>query len=92
MTKKDNASRMCKLVMEFEESGQSQKEFSAAHGIKQGKLYYWISKLTKQQQGVSSSSVSENNFVPITLTSEEEQEIRSIIIRCTSGVEIEIPL
>ncbi len=90
MRKNDNASVMFKLVKDFETSNKSQKEFAAAHGIKPGKLSYWIFKLTKDQQAVSLLSASDNNFVPITLTSEDE--MRSIIIRCTSGVEIEIPL
>ncbi|SMG13427.1 IS66 family insertion sequence element accessory protein TnpA [Arenibacter troitsensis] len=50
MTKKDNALRMRKLVKEFRLSGRSQKEFASAHGIKEGKFHYWISKLLDLQQ------------------------------------------
>jgi len=92
MTKKDTASQMHKLVKEFEASGQSRREFAAAHGIKEGKLHYWISKLTKSKKLISGSSISEKNFVPIAVSSIPEQEVRSILIRLTSGVEIEIPL
>ena len=89
MTKRDTASLMRKLVKQFEDSGQSRREFASAHGIKQGKLHYWISKLTKPQ--VSDSAV-ENNFVPIVIAPVAVQETGNIIIRCTNGVEIEIPL
>jgi len=89
MTKRDTASLMRKLVKQFEDSGQSRREFASAHGIKEGKLHYWISKLTKPQ--VSDSAV-ENNFVPIAIAPMAVQETGNIIIRCTNGVEIEIPL
>ncbi|WP_142785975.1 IS66 family insertion sequence element accessory protein TnpA [Changchengzhania lutea] len=92
MTKKDTASRMHKLVKQYQGSGQSQKEFAASHDIKEGKLYYWVSKLTKPRQVVSGSGSSEKNFVPIAFPALQEQQVRSIIIRCSSGVEIEISL
>ena len=90
MTKTDNASRMRKLVNQFQDSGQSQKEFAAAHGLKEGKLYYWISKLAKSQQSLTPLETPKKDFVAIEVT--PEQESRNILIRCTSGVEIEIPL
>ncbi len=92
MTKSDNASRMHKLVKQFQESGQSRKEFAAAQGIKAGKLYYWISKSAKARQAVPWPAAPERNFVPIAVTPGQKQEMRSIIIRCTSGIEIEIPV
>jgi len=90
MTKKVTASQMYNLVKKFQESGQSQKDFAAAHGLKEGKLYYWISKLTKPQQSVTPLVTPKNDFVAIEVT--PEQEGRSIMIRLKSGVEIEIPL
>ena len=88
MTKKDTASRMRKLVGQFKDSGRSQKAFAAAHGIKEGKLYYWISKLSKPQQSVTVTP--KKAFVDIEVSS--GQESRCIMIRLKSGVEIEIPL
>jgi len=82
---------MRKLVKQFKVSCQSQKEFAAAHGLKEGKLYYWISKLSKPQQSVSPClGTPKKDFVSIEIT--PEQEGRSIMIRLKSGVEIEIPL
>ena len=92
MTKKDTASQKHKLVKDFEISGQSQREFAASHGIKEGELYYWISKLRKSKKVVSEPTTSQKSFVPIAVSSIPAQEVRSILIRCTSGVEIEIPL
>ena len=88
MTKKDTASRMRKLVGQFKDSGQSQKAFAAAHGIKEGKLYYWISKLSRPQQ--SAKGTPKKDFVALEVAS--GQESRCIMIRLKNGVEIEIPL
>ncbi len=90
MTKKDTASQMRRLVKKFNDSGQSQKEFAARHGLKEGKLYYWISKLSKPQQSVAPLSTPKKDFVAIEVT--PEQEAGCIMIRLKSGVEIEIPL
>jgi len=92
MTKKDTASRMGKLVKEFRSSAHSRKAFAAAHGIKEGKLQYWISKLAKSKKSVSESRNSVQDFVPITLPASEQPEVRNILIRLQNGVEIEIPL
>ena len=90
MTKKDTASKMRDLVKQFKDSGQSQKEFAAAHGLKEGKLYYWVSKLSKPKQSVTPLVIPRKDFVAIEVA--PEQEGRSIMIRLKSGVEIEIPL
>ncbi len=90
MTKKDTASQMRRLVKKFNDSGQSQKEFAARHGLKEGKLYYWVSKLSKSSESVSPSTISKKDFVAIEVT--PEQGAGSIMIRLKSGVEIEIPL
>jgi len=92
MAKKDTASRMRKLVDEFSVSGQSRKAFAAAHGIKEGKLQYWISKLTASKKETSIAATLEKDFVPITLPGVAPLEGRNILIRLQSGVEIEIPL
>lgn len=89
MTKKNTASQMRKLVKLYKESGQSQKEFAAAHGFKEGKLHYWISKLSKPQQLVAPVT-SKRDFVAIDIA--PEQEAGCIMIRLKNGVEIEIPL
>ena len=81
---------MRKLVKEFHTSGLDQKQFAEANGISKGKLHYWIKKLSVPSPTKLPDVTS--NFVPITLTSQQEQQVRSIIIRCSSGVEIEIPL
>lgn len=86
MTKKATESQKRKLVKKFNDSNQSQKDFAKAHELTEGKLHYWISKLTKPEQSVT----PKKDFVSIEVT--PEQESRSIMIRLKSGVEIEIPL
>ena len=81
---------MRKLVKEFHNSGLDQKHFAQANCISKGKLHYWIKKLSLSSAPKLSDATT--NFIPIALTSGQEQEAGSIIIRCTSGVEIEIPL
>jgi len=81
---------MLKLVKEFRQSGQSQKEFSSLHGLTEGKLNYWICKFEKSQSEDSPSVAPAKQFISIGVT--PLQENRSILIRCQSGVEIEIPL
>jgi len=88
MTKKDTASRMGKLVEEFRASGQSRKAFARAHGIKEGKLQYWISKFTKSKKSIPDRRDSAQDFVPITFPTTNEPEERNILIRLQSGAEI----
>lgn len=88
MTKKDNALWMRKLVKEFRNSGRSQKEFASAHGIKETKLHYWRSKLSRPAAVTADRGPS--HFVPIEVV--PAQEVRAILIRCKNGVEIEIPV
>ncbi|WP_439953502.1 hypothetical protein [Gelidibacter salicanalis] len=56
--------------------------------MSKGKLHCWIKKLSS----AITSPDRPSYFVPITFPSGQEQEIRSISIRCASGVEIEIPV
>lgn len=90
MTKKATASQMHNLVKKFQASGESQKAFAAAHGLKEGKLYYWVCKLSKPEQSAVPLMTPKKDFVAIEVT--PEQEAGSIMIRLKSGVEIEIPL
>lgn len=88
MTKKENALWMRKLVKEFRDSGRSQKEFASAHGIKEGKLHYWRSKLSRPVDVTADKGPS--HFVPIEVV--PVQDGRTILIRCKNGIEIEIPV
>ncbi len=82
---------MVKLIDKYETSGQSQKAFSAAHGLSKSKLHYWIKKLAKSQKALPSTT--EPAFVPLAIIpSPIEKPDKVILIRLTSGVEIEIPL
>lgn len=89
MTKKDNALRMRRLVKKFRLSGQSQKEFASAHGIKESKFHYWISKLSAPAD-VPADNRAPSQFLPIEIAPIGEG--RTILIRCRCGVEIEIPV
>lgn len=79
---------MTKLVALYKESGQSQKEFAVSHGVSEGKLHYWITKISKPEKVKPVSK--KVGFVPIEVV--PGQVGRTILIRCTSGVEIEIPV
>lgn len=96
MTKKENAAHMAKLVKDFKHSGKSQKDFALSHGIKEGKLHYWISKLTKAGKTTSTNDsptpIVPKNFVPITVGDTTDRNAQHLLIRLQSGVEIEIPL
>ena len=93
MTKKENFSRMRKLVKEFEDSNQSRKAFASAHNIKEGKLQYWITKFTKPKKSPSVAAPAENkNFTPISISPMAANEPRLITIRTAKGLTIEIPL
>ena len=87
MIKNDTASRMRKLVKQFKDSGQSQKEFAAAHGLKEGKLYYWISKLSKPQQSVTPLVTPKKDFVAIEVTPEQGSRWRG----CDSAEMFSVP-
>ncbi len=63
MTKSGNASRMHKLVKDFRDSGLSQKEFAATHGLTPGKMHYWVSKLARPERPAPPSIVPKKDFV-----------------------------
>jgi transposase-like protein len=82
---------MQELVSQYKSSGQSQMEFSLAHNISKSKLHYWIKKL--ETIGKVSTVVSAATFVPIAITPTASQKTdQAIVIRLTSGIEIEIPI
>ena len=82
-------SKMRKLVSEYHKSGQSQKFFAAAHNLKKGKLNYWIHKFAIEKPA---SSLPKSDFVPLSVCTTSTDTEKHLIIRCTSGVEIEIPI
>ena len=89
MTQSSIASEMQKLVTSYYESGQSQSTFARAHGISKGKLCYWIQKFPRKPAEKSTKS----NFVPLSAApSSQPGSSRSMYIRLSDGVEIEIPL
>ncbi len=91
MSKETNASKMEKLVKAYLLSGQSQKAFAAAHGVSENKMYYWIKKLSNTNSSTSKKESSKTDFVPISVTPINIPK-GVIVIRCISGVEIEIPV
>ena len=79
---------MLKLVTAYGSSNQTQEVFAASHGISKGKLHYWMKKLSRYS--VSQPFTKTPSFVPIEVTA--PQVACSILIRCSNGVEIEIPV
>ena len=80
---------MKELVSVFLNSGQSQKEFAEAHGLTKGKLHYWVKKFSESPTTVSKSTSS---FIPLEVSSSEELQSRTILIRMPNGLEIQIPI
>lgn len=89
MSNTSTESKMRKLVSQYHVSGQSQREFSSLHGVTEGKLHYWIKKLISSEDQAPEVSASKS-FIPISITDVKSERI--ILIRCSSGVEIEIPI
>ncbi len=79
---------MRKLVSLYQSSGQSQKAFAQAHGLTEGKLHYWIKKLSKE----FIPSPQTSSFIPLEMTSTESSSSRVITIRTLDGLEIQIPM
>jgi hypothetical protein len=88
MSKTTNSAAMESLVSRFHLSGQDQKSFAQSNGISKGKLHYWIKKLAAPSK--TAPSGQSTNFIPLEV--EQAPTARFIVIRCASGVEIEIPL
>jgi len=82
---------MVKMVRKYEASGQSQRDFALVHGLSKSKLHYWIKKLSKPDKVLPKAN--EFPFVPIEITTSPSRKTdQTILIRLTSGVEIEIPV
>jgi transposase-like protein len=79
---------MHKLVSAYHNSGQSQKTFAQAHGLTEGKLHYWIKKLSKE----SIPSLETSSFIPLEMPHTESSSSKVIIIRTSDGLEIQIPM
>ena len=90
MNRKDNASRMGKLVADFRNSEMSFNKFAAAHGISRGKLHYWVKRLD-DAPGLDAIENS-NHFIPLNIPSGSSGELRYIIINKPCGTQIKIPL
>jgi len=50
MTTEERREKMLQLVSDWQQSGQSQKAFAEAHGIKLFTFRYWIQKQREQSQ------------------------------------------
>lgn len=46
----DKRDQMLRLVADYEQSGQSQRSFCQAAGLKLSQFGYWVRKVNKQQQ------------------------------------------
>lgn len=86
MSQLSESKRMEELVTSYHSSGQTQKDFAKAHGLTEGKLHYWIKKL-------STPVVEESlpDFIPLDL-SLPTRGSKHIIIRMPDGIEIQIPV
>ncbi len=53
----DRTEKMMSLVIQWRESGQSQREFCLSHGVTLGKFSYWVAKSKEGFQG--------DGFIPV---------------------------
>lgn len=86
MSKLSESSRMESLVCSYHSSGQTQKDFAKAHGLTEGKLHYWIKKLSVPREEEPSSE-----FIPLDL-SLPSRGSRCIVIHIPGGMEVKIPV
>lgn len=90
MSRKDIASKMAKMVREYSASGQSRKMFSASRGVSEGKLHYWVKKLSA---GKAVALADRSAFVPIDIPPPPSGKADQVIsIHLPNGVEIKIPV
>lgn len=75
MSRRNIGAEMTKLVALYKESGQSQKEFAVSHGVSEGKLHYWITKISKPEKVKPVSK--KVGFVPIEVAQELRWSLRS---------------
>jgi hypothetical protein len=80
MTRQENKSKMAAIVQNWQESGQSQAEYSRTHDIKLVTLRYWILKL--RHPGDDQSDFIQINGI----------NAQDIHIRYPNGVELFLPV
>ena len=90
MSKKSNYAQMQKLVLQYQSSGKSQKSFALVHGITEGKLHYWLRKLSADKERGDNSTGPD--FVPLQIAPDSSVEDKAILIQLPNGTSVEIPL
>jgi len=80
MTKEERREKMLQLVSDWQQSGQSQKAFAEAHGIKLFTFRYWIQKQREQNQQTDS-------FLQLGAP----LSTAAITIRYPNGTELQLP-
>ena len=89
MSRSSISDEMKELVSAFLTSGQSQKEFAESHGLSKGKLHYWVKKFSEASITAPKATTS---FIPLEVSSSEELQSRTILIRMPDGLEIQISI
>lgn len=84
MSRLSESKRMEELVSSYHSSDQTRRDFAKAHGVTEGKLYYWIKKLSTP---IVEESLPE--FIPLDL-SLPIRGSKHVIIRMPDGMEIQI--
>ncbi|KAA1242779.1 hypothetical protein [Aquimarina sp. RZ0] len=87
MSQLSESKRMEELVSSYHSSGQTQKDFAKAHVLTEGKLHYWIKKLSVPLE--EEEPLPE--FIPLDL-SFPGRESKFIIILTADGMKIQIPV
>jgi len=80
MTIEERREKMLQLVSDWQQSGQSQKAFAEAHGIKLFTFRYWIQKQREQSQHTDA-------FLQLGAT----LSAAAITIRYPNGIELQLP-
>ena len=81
----DKREEMVLLMKEFENSGQSQKDFSASKGIRFHKFNYWFRKLKKEMESEIPSS-----FVRIETAKPDKISGEVIELEYPNGVKVKL--
>lgn len=80
MTTEERREKMLQLVSDWQQSGQSQKAFAEAHGIKLFTFRYWIQKQREQSQHTDA-------FLQLGAP----LSAAAITIRYPNGIELQLP-
>jgi len=90
---------MQQLVRRWQQSGMSQRAFSASENISYERLRYWNKKFEKLNQNTEhiQSPINISNFIPIDVVREKEQDFsglqltfpNQVTITCPTGIELE---